>query len=83
MQKKYANPFNTRVRVDTDVDYVKDGVLTMGADARSVMVTSESDLSGLTDLTPGSIAYTAGFASMWQLAANGNWVALGGCEDGC
>lgn len=30
----------------------------------------------------GSLAYTAGFGSMWQKDANGTWVKLGGGTNG-
>lgn len=76
--KQYANPYKTRARVDTDIDYVQGNNLVMGADARTVMVGSSADLAELADLTPGSIAYTAGFADMWQKNASGAWVPLGG-----
>lgn len=59
------------------LDYVKDGVLHRGANTPSVMVTAESDLSELPkDYPPGTIAQTAGFKQMWQLAADGTWVSL-------
>ena len=78
LERQYANPYKQRMRVDTDVDYVQNGTLVLGADARSVLIGSSADLTQLTDLTPGSIAYTAGFASMWQLGANGEWTEIGG-----
>ena len=76
--KQYANPYKTRARVDTDIDYVQGNNLVMGADARTVMVGSSADLAELADLTPGSIAYTAGFVDMWQKSASGAWVPMGG-----
>ena len=78
LERQYANPYKQRMRVDTDVDYVQNGTLVLGADARSVLIGSAADLTQLTDLTPGSIAYTAGFESMWQLGANGEWTEIGG-----
>lgn len=65
-----------RVLNNTEVDYVKSGTLYKGNVTDSVMVTSSSDLSSLTGLVPGSIAYTAGFGNMWQLNASGSWIAI-------
>lgn len=59
------------------LDYVKDGTLHRGANAPSVMVTAEADLSQLPDVyPPGTIAYTAGFKAMWQLGADGTWESM-------
>ena len=76
--KRYANPFVTRNKTITDIDYVQNGQVVVGANASSVMVTSQSDLAQLEGYVPGSIAFTAGYVNMWQLAANGTWVELGG-----
>lgn len=72
----FPYPAVERTLNNNEVDYVKDGVLYKGNVADSVMIESSSDLASLTDLTPGSIAYTAGFASMWQLSASGTWVEM-------
>lgn len=62
----------------TNMDYVKDGVLYGGAYVGVVMVESESDLDSLPDTyQPGSLAFTAGYQQMWQLAADGTWVEIG------
>lgn len=60
------------------LDYVQDGELHRGGTAPSVMVTAQADLSQLPGgvYPPGTIAYTAGFKAMWQLAADGSWVSL-------
>lgn len=59
------------------IDYVQDGVLHTGANAPSVMVTDEADLAALPPVyPPGTIAHTAGFKAMWQLSADGEWIAL-------
>ena len=76
--KKYASPYVARNKTIGDIDYVQNGQVVVGASASSVMITAQSDLAQLDGYTPGSIAYTAGFASMWQLDASGNWVELGG-----
>ena len=45
--------------------------------APSVLVESEAKLSALAGAQPGTIAYTAGFASMWMLDTDGTtWVAF-------
>ena len=59
-----------------DTDYLKDGVITKHAPIQLVLVSSESDLSSLTDYEAGTIAYTAGFVNMWQLSPDDNWVAF-------
>ena len=73
---KFTYPAVERTLNNTEVDYVKDGVLYKGNVADSVMIESLDDLSGLTDLCPGSIAYTAGYKRMWQLNAAGTWVEI-------
>ncbi len=67
------NPY--RVQSEPECDYVQNGVIYTGAKAESVMVTSQSDLEQLSGYAPGTIAYTAGFTDMWQLAADGTWVS--------
>ena len=57
-------------------DFVKDGKLHENAQITSVMVESSSDLESLEGYFPGSVAYTAGFTSMWQLDADGQWVSI-------
>ena len=57
------------------IDVIKDGRLVRNVPATRILVTSESDLSHL-QCCPGSIAYTAGFQSAWQLAADGRWISM-------
>ena len=76
--KQYVTPYVARHKVIGDTDYVMDGKVIVGANTSSVMVNSESDLAQLADYAPGSIAYTPGFAKVWQLNADGEWVMLGG-----
>lgn len=54
-------------------DYILDGVVIKDAPVKTIIVTSESDLAGLEGYEPGTVAYTAGFGSMWQLDASGDW----------
>ena len=53
-----------------------DGVLREDVPCKGVMVTAESDLASLPDYQPGTIAFTAGFGSMWQLSAAGTWAEV-------
>ena len=54
--------------------YVKSGALHQGEAAKAVMVESSDDLTALAGMvSPGSIAYTAGYGSVWQLDAAGSW----------
>lgn len=47
-------------------------------DAQEILVNSEADLANITDpgIVPGSLAYTAGYAQMWQKSESGEWVAV-------
>ena len=56
------------------------GVLERNVPIPCVMVTAEADLANLPEYPAGSMAYTAGFAKIWQLSAAGTWVAVGGGE---
>jgi len=59
--------------------YIKDGKVCTGnlRDNRSpAMVNSKAELDLLTDTFPGMIAHTAGYKDMWQLNADGEWVAI-------
>ena len=46
----------------------------IGNNVGAVMVSSESDLSSMTQYPPGTIAFTAGFKRIWQLSIEGQWV---------
>lgn len=70
--KDYADVVNAR----GNVDYLQNGVIHKNADTQMVLVSSQSDLSQLTDYAPGTIAFTAGFGSLWQKAPNGTWAAF-------
>lgn len=59
-----------------ETDFVKDGELYKHQAVSIIMVESSSDLTLLTDYAPGSLAYTAGFGSVWQMDADGEWVAI-------
>lgn len=57
-------------------DVVSGGSLIRDLTAPAVMVTAESDLDDLPAYPAGTLAYTAGFGSMWQLSAAGEWVEV-------
>lgn len=52
-----------------------DGILHTGVYAEPVMVNEEADLDLLTpdNCVPGTMAFVAGFGTMWQLDAAGSW----------
>ena len=56
-----------------EIAYVKNGLVLKGVTMQE-MVGSEDDLVNLPeDIMPGSVAFTAGYSSMWQKAADGSW----------
>ena len=65
------------VSTSGDSDYVKDGVVHQHQEIRSVMVQSQNDLTDIASLYPPcTIAYTAGFTTMWQLNTDGEFVEV-------
>lgn len=52
-----------------------DGALHVNVYAEPIMVRDENDLDEIPEdkLIPGTLAYTAGFANLWHLGANGEW----------
>lgn len=56
-----------------NTDYVVDGEVYENAPIKIILISSESELELLSKYEPGSIAYTAGFTSMWQKAPDGTW----------
>lgn len=66
------------VNTTGNLDYIKNGKLFKNQPTPSVMVTAETDLDSdlLSGYPAGTIAYTAGFANMWQKDASGEWVEL-------
>ena len=61
------------VSTKNNLTYVKDGMIYSNISAPSILVESETDLDILGNYPPGSIAYTVGFANMWQKGTDGNW----------
>ena len=62
------------------IDYVKDGKIYKdiykNRSSQSILISSEEDLNLLTSYSPGTIAFTAGFSSMWQKNVDGNWETI-------
>ena len=73
MLKQNKNGYFDAVQNIGDTDYVENGKIHKNAPIKLVLVGSQSDLALLTDYEPGTIAYTAAFATMWQLGVDGTW----------
>lgn len=57
------------------------GVFRVGPFAQAILIESADKLPALTGLQPGSIAFTAGYAAVWQLDTDGTtWVQMVGGE---
>lgn len=76
MEKAQLYSARVKTQVNGDYDYVKDGIIYMGGEGGAVMVESEDDLALLGGYQPGTIAFTAGFAKMWQLDTADAWVEV-------
>lgn len=63
------------MRTEDRSSYIKNGELYENESTGSVMIESESDLTLLTldYVRPGAIAYTPGFAKVWQIGTDGVW----------
>ena len=59
-----------------NTDYLLNGTIYQNAPIKCVMVSAQADLASLEGYEPGTIAYTAGFGSMWQLGLDGTWTAI-------
>ena len=64
----------------SNIDYVKNGKIYKdiykNESSQSILISSEEDLNLLTSYSPGTIAFTAGFSSMWQKNVDGNWETI-------
>lgn len=58
------------------ITYVKGDRLIRNVPVQMVLVSSESDLDALEEFSPGTIAYTAGYQTMWQKAPDGTWASF-------
>ena len=56
-----------------ETNTVKAGVLHRSDPPQAILVEGQADLEHLGEVPAGSIAYTAGYGSMWQLSAAGSW----------
>ncbi len=63
------------VQINDRAYVTQDGKL-VGNPKAEYMVDSESDLQDIENVAPGTVAYTAGLKSMWQLSASGEWVKM-------
>lgn len=61
------------VQESGNTDYVVNGEIYENSPIKIILISDESELELLTNYEPGAIAYTAGFASMWQKAPDGTW----------
>ena len=59
-----------------NTDYVKDGDVYKNTSMQMVLVSGTQDFEALSNYDPGTIAYTAGFRSMWQKSPDGEWIAF-------
>lgn len=59
-----------------NIDYVKNGKIYKNAQCVGVMITSSSDLALLDEYGVGTLAFTAGFTSMWQKDIDGVFVQM-------
>lgn len=74
------NDFRLVIPSSSNIDYVKDGKIYKNIykneSSQSILISSEEDLNLLTSYSPGTIAFTAGFSSMWQKNVDGNWETI-------
>lgn len=68
----YADVINAR----GNTDYVSNGEVCKNASMQMVLVSGTQDFDLLSGYEPGTIAYTAGFRSMWQKSPDGEWIAF-------
>ena len=60
-----------------NIDYVdSDGKIVYNAPCKGVMIRTSSDLDLLANEEVGTVAFTAGFGSMWQKDASGTWQSM-------
>ena len=60
-----------------NIDYIQDGILYENSTVKAVQVESSDDLAGIASrYETGTIAYTAGFAKMWQMSSSRTWVEV-------
>lgn len=57
-------------------DYVADGELVANVQSRIIYVESQSDLAGLPDYAPGTMAATYGLGHVYQKSPSGTWTEI-------
>ena len=74
------NDYRLVIPSSSNIDYVKNGKIYKdiykNESSQSILISSEEDLNLLTSYSPGTIAFTAGFSSMWQKNVDGNWETI-------
>ena len=59
------------------LDYIdENGDLHVDEKPAAVLIRTGNDLALVSDYPVGTIAYTAGFAKIWQKGANGTWTEV-------
>jgi len=59
-----------------NIDYVKSGQVYKNETCSGVLISAESELDLLDDYPVGTLAFTAGFTTMWQKDVSGSWVSV-------
>lgn len=70
------NRYSDVVNARGNNDYIKNGKIFKNSAMQMVLVFGTQDLNLLSGYAPGTIAYTAGFETMWQKSASGQWVQI-------
>lgn len=71
-----SNRYSDVVNARSNNDYIKNGKIFKNSAMQMVLVSGTQDLNLLSEYAPGTIAYTAGFETMWQKSASGQWVQI-------
>ena len=61
-----------------NIDYVKNNTIYKNNPCKAVLISNEQDLTKLSEYPPGTMAYTAGFRSLWQLSISREWISVQG-----
>lgn len=70
------NRYSDVVNARSNNDYIKNGEIFKNSAMQMVLVSGTQDLNLLSEYAPGTIAYTAGFETMWQKSASDQWVQV-------
>ena len=79
MKKIKVNATSPQTRPQETISYINnDGDIVCNSPIEPVMVRNSADLDLLAGMVlPGTVAFTAGGGSRWQLAADGTWATWG------